>query len=301
MDYKKIYDALCISRKYRGTKKEDGYEIHHIVPKSMGGKDRVSNYVKFTYREHYIAHLLLSKITKGKDNIKMILALDLMSKTKDYSFVSSRVYKTIKDNATKARRLVIYKNCVSRANKHIEGAEYIPLKQLIVSGVSDYHQYTKHFDLKGDYNTPRKSKELVSILRIISFIGNNVPSRKGLIHFNKWYTENRTRQKILKELEEQGIIKLFKQAKDNIPLTIQTLVKIPLLHKLTIPYKSDHYRVKPTMTVPEGMFIIKDRQNKGKYLIRPLKFEFLPENYELYTKYCHRSFSSRELPDLLSK
>ena len=36
-------------------------EKHHIIPKSMGGLDTKENLVVLTAREHYIAHLLLTK------------------------------------------------------------------------------------------------------------------------------------------------------------------------------------------------------------------------------------------------
>ena len=62
MDYGKVYAELVASRKPRGTKKESHYEIHHIIPRCLGGADVKENYVKLTFREHYIAHWLLTKI-----------------------------------------------------------------------------------------------------------------------------------------------------------------------------------------------------------------------------------------------
>lgn len=52
-----------------------GYETHHIIPKSMGGKDSKDNLVRLTLREHYICHLLLPKFTVGADRAKMKFAL----------------------------------------------------------------------------------------------------------------------------------------------------------------------------------------------------------------------------------
>ena len=41
----------------------DGYkEIHHIIPRSIGGTDKKNNLVALTARQHFIAHLLLSKM-----------------------------------------------------------------------------------------------------------------------------------------------------------------------------------------------------------------------------------------------
>ena len=47
------------------------YEKHHIIPRSLGGTDEVSNLVKLTARQHFIAHLILSKMFKGQSSIKM--------------------------------------------------------------------------------------------------------------------------------------------------------------------------------------------------------------------------------------
>ena len=57
MNYEKIYRELT-NRDSRAKYTE----IHHIIPKCMGGTDDKSNLVKLTAREHYIAHKLLTKI-----------------------------------------------------------------------------------------------------------------------------------------------------------------------------------------------------------------------------------------------
>ncbi|WP_426448312.1 HNH endonuclease signature motif containing protein [Siccibacter colletis] len=38
------------------------HENHHIIPVVWGGNDHPENLVRFTYRQHYIAHLLLSSL-----------------------------------------------------------------------------------------------------------------------------------------------------------------------------------------------------------------------------------------------
>src|SRR5690554_3281839 len=84
MDYKKIYDQLVEKAKPRGLDKtkNDGYfEIHHIVPRCMGGGDEESNLVMFTVREHILAHILLWK--SYPDNRSIVYAAHMMTGTRE--------------------------------------------------------------------------------------------------------------------------------------------------------------------------------------------------------------------------
>lgn len=60
MDYKKIYRSLIERAQNRCL--TSYCESHHIVPRCMGGNNDKLNLVDLTAREHFIAHLLLSKI-----------------------------------------------------------------------------------------------------------------------------------------------------------------------------------------------------------------------------------------------
>lgn len=60
MNYKKLYNRLI---QHRQCTPADGYtEVHHIVPKCVGGSDDPTNLIALTAREHFIAHYLLSKM-----------------------------------------------------------------------------------------------------------------------------------------------------------------------------------------------------------------------------------------------
>lgn len=101
MNYQTIYDKLVKRGQGRGhNKKSVPYytESHHIVPKSMGGKDSNDNLVLLTAREHFIAHLLLSKIYKSD---KMNYALWRMCNYLGDYKIHSRFYETVRINHSK--------------------------------------------------------------------------------------------------------------------------------------------------------------------------------------------------------
>lgn len=84
MDYTKHYNLLVSDRKLRGidkTKLSGYYELHHIVPRCLGGSDDTSNLVLLTAREHYIAHVLLSKSNPNNVGLKMAVVI-LVNHTK---------------------------------------------------------------------------------------------------------------------------------------------------------------------------------------------------------------------------
>ena len=77
--YLKWYNSIIDKAQKRNWNKVDFYvEKHHIVPKSLGGIDDKNNIVTLNAREHFICHLLLTKITSGQEKYKMISAYSKM-------------------------------------------------------------------------------------------------------------------------------------------------------------------------------------------------------------------------------
>jgi hypothetical protein len=70
------------------------FDKHHIIPKSMGGSDEISNIIKLTYREHFLAHWML---WKAFDNAQMTHAFWFMTQKK-MSNLSSRTYQVLKES-----------------------------------------------------------------------------------------------------------------------------------------------------------------------------------------------------------
>lgn len=93
--YLHYYNSLCNKARNRGL--IEGYcENHHIIPKALGGSDDVSNIVRLTAREHYIAHAILVRITDGVDKHRMINAWFRMScqgTHPAFDFINSRRFE----------------------------------------------------------------------------------------------------------------------------------------------------------------------------------------------------------------
>ena len=76
--YTKAYNALMERARQRAVI-ESQFEKHHIIPKSLGGSNEANNMVCLTLREHYIAHLLLTKMYDGAAKRKMVFAYNCMT------------------------------------------------------------------------------------------------------------------------------------------------------------------------------------------------------------------------------
>lgn len=75
-------------------------EKHHIIPRSMGGTNDSDNLVALTAREHFVCHLLLTRMTTGMDKKKMVLSVFYLTgkgkADRDNRIKVSRVYNNLK-------------------------------------------------------------------------------------------------------------------------------------------------------------------------------------------------------------
>jgi len=92
MNYEKIYNEIISKSKIREIPTH--YESHHIVPKCLGGSNTKSNIAKLTLREHFICHLLLTKMYQGEQRQKMFFAFYRLSNR--YKQKNSRFYEIAK-------------------------------------------------------------------------------------------------------------------------------------------------------------------------------------------------------------
>lgn len=98
--YTKCYYNIVSRAKSRELPPGLYSEKHHIIPRSLGGNNSKNNIVALTAREHFICHLLLTKMTSGKYKIKMVHAAWRMccrsnTDRRDYKITSS-VYENLK-------------------------------------------------------------------------------------------------------------------------------------------------------------------------------------------------------------
>ena len=92
MNYQKIYDTIILRGKERVL---DGYkEVHHVIPRCMGGSDEHSNLVELTPEEHYLCHLLLVKIYPS--NIKLVKAAMFMVSSNNNQQRNNKAYGWLK-------------------------------------------------------------------------------------------------------------------------------------------------------------------------------------------------------------
>jgi hypothetical protein len=139
--YTKWYNniiAKCVERNW--NKKTSGcyVEKHHIIPKSLGGGNK-NNLVYLTAKEHFISHLLLSKMYDGKSKSKMQLALYMF--TKNPSLNSNRKMNSYSYEYAK--------KCLASATKTIHTG--------LAKPKSDEHRLKLSLALKGKPN-PASSK-----------------------------------------------------------------------------------------------------------------------------------------------
>lgn len=84
---------------------QNGYtEKHHIIPKSLGGSDLKDNLVDLTPKEHYICHLLLTKMVEPSLKRKMWYASYMMMRGQKRYKPSARMYDLLRRNLIEANK-----------------------------------------------------------------------------------------------------------------------------------------------------------------------------------------------------
>jgi hypothetical protein len=156
--YSQLYYNIVNRAKSRATTRKQAKDIvgyvekHHIIPKVLGGNNDIDNLVFLTAREHFICHLLLTKMVNGKAKYQMDKAVHLMtvSTTKHQRHrCSSRMFETVKRNAA-----IAHSKLTKGKPKHTVSSKEI-LSQKATGRVSGFKNKTHNVS----------SKKLLSIAR----------------------------------------------------------------------------------------------------------------------------------------
>ena len=93
--YTKWYFSLVQKRRIESPT-EGYYERHHVIPRACGGGNSTDNIVKLTAKEHFIAHLLLTKAVGGRHAFAMKKALSGMANWKNKRKLTSIQYGKVR-------------------------------------------------------------------------------------------------------------------------------------------------------------------------------------------------------------
>lgn len=96
MDYQKVYNALISHRKTNPLEKSDSVytEVHHILPRCLGGSNEPENLVRLTAREHFIAHRLLVRVYPSVIDLRF--AALKMARKQGSTIINSRLFELYK-------------------------------------------------------------------------------------------------------------------------------------------------------------------------------------------------------------
>lgn len=113
--YTKYYlNIIENAKSHNRSKSNDYYELHHIIPKSLGGSNKKDNLILLTAKEHFICHLLLPKMFE-KHSVgynKMLHAIILFKGSNEHQirYFNSKLYENVKKDysiiRSKARKNV---------------------------------------------------------------------------------------------------------------------------------------------------------------------------------------------------
>lgn len=180
--YYQWYQNLVTKAKNRILDNTVYQEKHHIIPKCFGGNNLPTNLVSLTLREHYIAHLLLSKMYHGEPKRKMMYALWIMllqEKTR-----GSRIFELYRQQyiETALKTRIITDEFRQKVSKGTTG-----VKKTITQKVLDKNERQK-LEMAGSGN-PMYGKKHTNDIKLLM-------SRKRTEYFNN--PENRKKQSIVK-------------------------------------------------------------------------------------------------------
>jgi hypothetical protein len=201
MNYEKIYNQIIETAKKSERKKGNGvyYEIHHIIPKCMGGADEKDNLVHLTAKEHFICHRLLCEMYPG--NIKLIHAFWRMCTIKNNR---KRVYKISANtyNAIRTKKSLLQSEMVSGERNPMFGKSHSDsTKELMRRPKTDEQRRFQSESMKLNYQigelVPHNKGQKGCFVHSAETRRKMSISRKGKEKSEEWKLKQSARMKLL--------------------------------------------------------------------------------------------------------
>lgn len=224
--YTKTY--FCLIEKAKNQSLEGYFEKHHIIPKCLGGKDTEDNLIKFTARQHFVAHLLLTKMIEGQNKYKMYNAFSKMlcigkdnkgrylpsSKFYEYSKKLMSEHMTI-NNPTKREevREKMSKNSWSKSDRANEIRQIISQKKIGKKlNLSEEQRKLRSEKRMGEKNGmygrthTEEAKQKFSSLRAKEFTLYNVETGeyKKIINPKKYFNDNKQKYNLFNNCKQNN-------------------------------------------------------------------------------------------------
>lgn len=199
--------------------KGDYFEKHHIIPKSLGGSNAPDNLVLLTFKEHFICHRLLCKMTSGPSKRKMQHAVATMVRkscdqhrnitarhfeiakrhrveaqrgrkfTEEQKAAHSRIIKESWTNADERKQVLSERT--SRANKGKPKPQYVRAK------ISQ--------TLKGRKPSLERNKKISEVQKKVWIVTKQSGEKITIADLNAWCDENGYRSSSISNLKANRI------------------------------------------------------------------------------------------------
>ena len=143
MNYQKIYNNIIQHRLNTPLPKGVYTEKHHIIPRSLGGSNDKNNLIDLLAREHFICHLLLTKMypEKSIEWVKMIKAFMSMFRVSynQERIITNKWYEYLKINFSKAQHISQFgKNNSQYGTVWISNFEFKKCIKIKINELEDY-------------------------------------------------------------------------------------------------------------------------------------------------------------------
>lgn len=168
-----------------------GYtEKHHIIPKSCGGNNSKDNLVALTAKEHFICHLLLTKMVSIQYRYKMVYAFHGLKAKQPKQIrhcsnleINSKLYQKLREE------LSLLKKSKDPWNKGKVGEQTawnkgIPMAEGTKQKLRESRAKQTNIGMRGKAHTEESKKKLSNALK------GNIPWNKGKVGTGSFSTNN---------------------------------------------------------------------------------------------------------------